>query len=482
LHSTKPWFVASSVALITACGSDGSGSAGRGDDGGAVAGATSAGGAGRSSSGGADAMGGAPSSGGSSSGGSSSGGSSSGGSSSGGSSSGGSGAGDGGRNASGSGGTSGRAGSGGATSTGGSAAGGMGGKAGAGGATASCTSGSDMCPMASGLTHACEKRFALGINYAWHSFSADFGGISAWGQKSVSQDAATYDKELAAMHAQGVSVVRWWVFPDFRGDGVTFDANGDATGLSQTATADVAKALELAKKNDVHLTLTIFSFDDFRPDRTDNGIKIRGMAPMVTSDARRKKLVDNVVRALARAAAASPAVDHLLGWDVINEPEWAISATGNAPGGQDFSPNTELTAVTLAQMKSLIGESITALKGELPEGLTSVGWAAAKWAWAFQDVAVDFEQPHIYGWVDQYWPYTKAPSELGYPNKPVVMGEFFLRAMPFSDGGDNDSFAQIVGSWWDHGYAGAWAWQYNETPMSTLIQTFKTSKGCQAGF
>ena len=369
---------------------------------------------------------------------------------------------------------------GGAPSMGG--ANGAGGANGSGGSPAACTAASDPCPMPTGLSHDCKKRFALGINYAWHNFGTDFGGLAAWSQKGISQSASTYDDELGKMHAQGVSAIRWWMFPDFRGDGVVFDGSGDPSGVSSTLAADIDKALELANKNGVYLVLTIFSFDGFRPERMDNGIRIRSLSPIVSDATRRKKLVDNVVRPVARAAAASANAAHLLGWDIINEPEWAISATGNAPGGQDFSPNSELTAVSLANMKALINESAAVLKQEAPMGLTSVGWAAAKWVWAFGDVNLDFDQPHIYGWVDQYWPYTKSPTELGYTKRPVVMGEFYLRDMPFSDGGDNATYAQILESWWNDGYSGAWAWQYNETPNSPLIQAFKTSKGCPAGF
>jgi hypothetical protein len=320
------------------------------------------------------------------------------------------------------------------------------------------------------------------MNYAWHEYGADFGGIAAWGLKSVSADASTFDAALAAMRAGGASVIRWWMFPDFRGDGVAFGSDGDATGLSATALADVTKALELAKKNDLHLVLTLFSFDSFRPDRVDSGRSIRGIEPMVTSATRRKKLIDNVVRPVARAAARSPARDRLLGWDVINEPEWAIAPTGSAANGQDFEPNDETEPVPLADMKAFIVESVAALNQETPDALTSVGWAAAKWAWAFRDIAVDFDQPHIYGWVNQYWPYTLSPAELGYGTRPLVMGEFFLRAAPFSDAGNSTSLGQILESWWSDGYAGAWAWHYNEAPGSTLIRDFKTAKGCAAGF
>ena len=76
--------------------------------------------------------------------------------------------------------------------------------------------------------------------------------------------------------------------------------------------------------------------------------------------------------------------------------------------------------------------------------------------------------------MDQYWPYTKSPAEIGYPDKPVVMGEFFLQG--------NAVFQTVVttrpsirssGRGGATDIPGAWAWQYNEKPGSTLIQSFK---------
>ncbi len=345
----------------------------------------------------------------------------------------------------------------------------------------------DPCPFTTGLKHMCRQRFALGANYAWHNFSTDFGGLAEWNQQGVSQDSTQYDTDLATMRSGGVSVIRWWVFPDFRGDGVVFDASGNPTGITATAVADIQEALALAAKHDVYLVLTLFSFDAFNPTTTTSGVTIRSLAPMVTDPTRLTGVMNNVVTPVAHAAAASPHVDHLLGWDVVNEPEWAIAPTGNAPGGQDFTPNGSLTTVTLAQMKTFINDVIPILKTETPDALTSVGWAAAKWSWAFTDItSLDFNQPHIYAWVDEYWPYTQTPSQLGYPAKPTVYGEFLLAAEPFGpDAGGTDpaTFATILDTLWTNGFAGAWGWSYISAPADIpLIGAFATSKGCPASF
>lgn len=367
---------------------------------------------------------------------------------------------------------------GGGAGTGGGAAS-TGGVVGAGGAAADCSAEPAGCDFVGGLEHACGPRFALGVNYAWHHFAGDFGGIAAWEQAGVANN-PLIETEMADMAAHGVSVIRWWMFPDFRGDGVVFDGGGDPTGISEGAVLDLQKALELAEKHDLYLVPTLFSFDNFRPDRTEGELSIRGMTPMVQDAARRQKLIDGVVRPVARAVVASPYAHRLLGWDLMNEPEWAVAAAGLP--SNDFDPNPELAAVTLTEMKTFLTEMAAALAEEAPGTKRSVGWAAAKWAANFTDlVGIDFHQPHIYAWVHDYWPYTRTPAELGYGDKPTVMGEFYLQAMPLDGAmsGGNTPFATIVGSWFDSGYAGAWAWQYSENAADLgLIQAFSTEKGC----
>src|SRR5690606_7006175 len=157
----------------------------------------------------------------------------------------------------------------------------------------------------------------------------------------------------------------------------------------------------------VYLVLTLFSFDAFRPSRMEGDVAVPGISALVQSEAGRAALIENVVTPIAAAVADSPYASRLLGWDVINEPEWAILAEAGAPADGQFSPNSKLTAVSLADMKAFISASLAALGTTTPGALRSVGWAAAKWAWAFEDVtAVEFNQPHIYSWVNDYWPYT----------------------------------------------------------------------------
>lgn len=331
----------------------------------------------------------------------------------------------------------------------------------------------DPCPAPSGsVDYECKSRFMYGVNYAWSHFAGDFGGISQWGQPGVAQSAAEHSTKLADMRAHGASVVRWWVFPDFRGDGIDFDASEAPTGLGGTAKADLQKALELADQADVYLMLCLFSFDAFRPSEDVAGVFTPGITPIVKDADKRKKLLENVVRPLSKAAEASPYKRRLIAWDVINEPEWAIA--GASPyGDPDYDPIPELAAVSHQEMEAFLAETIKVLRSE-SGALVTVGAAAMKWSKAWSALDLDFYQFHLYDWINQYWPYTGSPADYGVDDKPVVMGEFPLGGLSAA------SYSKLVNSLYSNGYAGAMGWQYNEATSGQLadMKAFADANAC----
>jgi hypothetical protein len=328
---------------------------------------------------------------------------------------------------------------------GGSGVSGASGNAGAGGSATAGTGGacaSDTCPFATGVEAACHKRFMYGLNYAWQNFAGDFGG----GNRGIAATRDTIDGELQQMASNGVNVIRWWVWPNFTGNGVTFDGSGTPTGLSGTTTEDLEALLSLAEQHDLYLMLTLFSFDNFKTmlpaDRRMDGI--------ARNTTHRAGLV-SVVRAFARAASMSPNAHRMLAWDVMNEPEWAVTGPG-VGGDEAFDPADDLSAVSHAEMHTLLNDVIDGLRAE-SSALVTIGAAAMKWRNAWRDLDQDFYQFHIYDWVQDYWPYTTSPAGYGLDDKPVVMGEF-----P-PEGLSDASYRELVDSWYSNGYAGALAWR-----------------------
>jgi hypothetical protein len=331
-----------------------------------------------------------------------------------------------------------------------------------------------LCPAgASGITAFGDKRFFFGMNYAWVDFGADFGGISKWSQNGVSSRSDEHTQNLATMRKSGTGVLRWWMMPDFRGDGVAFDGSDKPTGLAGTMTEDVEEALRIAEEADMYLMPCLFSFDAFFSTKDVGGQKIRSISPIVREASSRKMLIDNVIRPLAKIVRDSAFAHRVVAWDVINEPEWAMM--GPSPyGDPNYEPMSDIDPVTHQEMETFVREVTIALHEET-DSLVTVGSAAVKWANAWKNVGIDFYEPHVYDWVDQYWPYDNPPSKYGLDDKPVIIGEFPVQGL------SGASLGIMLETLYQAGYAGAMPWDFHLTEsgdwnaMSTFARNHKCS-------
>ncbi|OED39596.1 hypothetical protein AB833_14445 [Chromatiales bacterium (ex Bugula neritina AB1)] len=318
-----------------------------------------------------------------------------------------------------------------------------------------------------------KEDFSYGLNYAWKNYSGDFGGIAAWAKSGVASDPEPYEAELQDMAAHGIEVVRWWVWPEFWNDAITFAADGTPNPLAQSAIDDGLKALELADKAGLRIMFCLFSFDGFRPTRESYGITMTGYRDIVIDDNKRAALMSNIVRPFARALHNSPYSDSLHSWDVINEPEWAVTGDnkyGGTQGGDKFDPAGDLEAITHDQMEVFLADSIKVLRMETPEVPVSIGSAALKWATAWTRLDVDFYQTHIYDWVNDYWPYSLSPADFGMDDKPLIMGEYPVEGLRDVD------HQTMLSSWYSNGYAGALGWDYRITHSPGLDEAVLAHK------
>ncbi|WP_437740125.1 endo-1,4-beta-glucanase [Sorangium sp. So ce1504] len=342
----------------------------------------------------------------------------------------------------------------------------------------------DECPFEPGVEIACRLRFMYGVNYAWRDFGADFGGQSKWSQAGISGKKSQVLADLQDMRANGVDVVRWWIYPRFYGDQINFDGQGNPTGLGGTSTQDILAALELADQAQVNVMFTLFSFDGFykTSHNPPNGLSVASMGPLVADAGRRAKLIENVVRPIARTVASSPHRDRMLAWDVINEPEWAMTGPSLYGGDPAFEgDSSKFDLVTHQQMEALAKESAAVLRRETGAPV-SVGSAAIKWGQAWTRSDVDFYQVHMYGWVNDYFPYNKPLSEYGLTDKPVVMGEF-----PINMAEMDVRYDKFVGDLYNMGYAGALSWSITDPNFSwssnkTAVKAFADQHPCETRY
>jgi hypothetical protein len=288
---------------------------------------------------------------------------------------------------------------------------------------------------------------------------------------------------MAQMKANGVSVIRWWMFPRFLTDAISWGSDGAPSGVSPGLIADVQKALELAAQNGVYLMLTPFSFDNFRPTTTEYGVYSRGLAPIVTNAALRQKLMDNLLGPIADAVAQSPHKDRLIAWDIINEPEWAMTGP-SLYGDPDFPAQGGLDLVTHSQMQAFVQDAAQVLKRS--GALVSVGSAAIKWAKAWSRTDLDFYQFHYYDWVYQSFPYQTATlASYGLTDKPVVMGEFPSKGLSQMGSLPARSAAQLSQDLLAAGYAGTLSWAFNDGSFpfdAGSTKSFADANGCGVAF
>ncbi len=352
-----------------------------------------------------------------------------------------------------------------------------------GGEPSACTD-EDACPFDAGVEIACRLRFMYGVNYAWRDFGADFGGQSQWSQAGISGKRSQVLADLQDMRESGVDVVRWWIYPRFYGDQIAFDGQGNPTGLGGTSKQDILAALELADQAQVNVMFTLFSFDGFHKTSHNppNGLSVWSMGPLVADAGRRARLIENVVRPIAQTVASSPHRSRMLAWDVINEPEWAMTGPSLHGGDPPFEgDSSKFDLVTHQQMEALAKESAAVLRGETGAPV-SVGSAAIKWGQAWTKSDVDFYQVHMYGWVNDYFPYNKPLSEYGLTDKPVVMGEFPINMAEMDVGYD-----KFVSDLYNIGYAGALSWSITDRnfPWSshkTAVKAFADQHPCETRY
>lgn len=329
----------------------------------------------------------------------------------------------------------------------------------------------DPCPYESGVTFRCRSRFVYGVNWAWNHFAGDFGGISAWGVTGVSQSSTSYSTNLADMKAHGANVIRWWMFPDFRGDGVRFDDEGTPIGLGDTVLDDVSRALELAQLHDVYLMLTLFSFDGFRTHDTSPS-----MTEIVLSRDKRTALIDTVVRPLAEFTSQHEHAIRLHSWDLINEPEWAMIGE-SLHGDPDYlQSDTGTDPISHGDMDEFLEEVLTALRAE-SSALVSVG-TTIKWPHAWDNLDLDFHQLHYYPWVEPLYPLDVTPADLGLDDKPVVLGEFPL-ADEYTEGLEY-TYEEIMDLLMENGWAGAIGWDWSEATLQNKdqVEGFASENAC----
>lgn len=299
--------------------------------------------------------------------------------------------------------------------------------------------------------------FLLGVNYPWLNYGNDFGANDR-GAEGVSTTSA-YDRQFADLDQKGVRLLRWHLFADAR-SGITLDAERRPVGVDDQVFVDFDHALALAEEHGIYLAVVLFDTPLLAQPVTEGDRQIRGHSDWIAEEGTRRALVENVVEPVLSRYGRR---DRIVLWEVMNEPEWAISDLPQA------DVNAGNVPVTQAQFWDFAARVVRSVHAET-DGWATVGSASLKWhrVWtnAYADqvglprLDLDVYQTHYYPWMDdlglvddpllgttRFSPLQQPYAALGL-DRPMIVGEFPLDDMA--------TLAAIAAN----GYAGAMAWSY----------------------
>jgi hypothetical protein len=279
--------------------------------------------------------------------------------------------------------------------------------------------------------------FWVGVNLPWIDYGLDFGANAWQPQGGVSSRDRRPRLEAACrdLAERGCDVVRWFLIGDGRA-GVRFAADGTPAGFDDRFFADVDHAIAAAGRHRLRVLFVLIDFLWFRRARTFKGVRLGGHARTVADAARRARLIQNVFAPVFARYGQEPAI---WGWDLCNEPEWAVRRVSARPA----------STVRRRDMAAFLREAAACAHEHASQPVT-VGLASARGLGLVRGAGLDVYQVHWYDALQRRAPLDTPVSSLRL-DRPVVLGEFPTRA-------SRRRPSEIVAAAKRAGYAGALAW------------------------
>lgn len=279
--------------------------------------------------------------------------------------------------------------------------------------------------------------FWLGLNLPWLDYGGDFGR-NAWqpdgGLASFPSRRARLEGTLQSLAERGWRVLRWFLLCDGRA-GVRFSPRGDPQGLDDRVFADVDAGLSLASAHGLSVMFAVIDFHWFDKARSVDGVALGGHARTVSDARLRARLLESVLQPLFTRYASEPAV---WGWDLCNEPEWAVKRVSAGRG-----------AVSPAAMRAYLAETAALARGIVKQPLT-VGLASVRGLDLVRGIGLDFYQAHWYDSVEAEAPLAAPVDDLAL-DRPLILGEYPTK-------GSQRKPSAIVSTAREAGWAAALAW------------------------
>lgn len=278
--------------------------------------------------------------------------------------------------------------------------------------------------------------FQIGLNLPWITYGCDFGA-SLWSPSGgLSTRISDLDRILGRLADQGVEALRWFLFADGRA-GIQTDAEGNPEGLDGSVRPDLDAAAAALGRHGMKALFVLFDFSLANPRRVHHGVQTGGRRRWIAHPNARARLIERIAVPAVAHLAGSPAI---LGWDLLNEPDWITFGVGGWIPGR---------AVGRATLRTFLGGLAEGIRSASPHPLT-VGLARPRALPLVRGLGLDFYQVHWYDRLADPESLDRPPSSHGL-DAPLVLGEFPTRDSRLPP---EEILRRVAAA----GYAGAFAW------------------------
>jgi hypothetical protein len=323
-----------------------------------------------------------------------------------------------------------------------------------------------------------------GCNYPWSTdgqtifYGLDFGA-NVWGSHlGVSTRRAAVAADFAAMASLGFTAARWFVFADGR-SGIVYDDRGLPVSLDAHVLADLDAGIECARDAGMRVLLVLLDhrwmYEGVRDTIADpaTGALLearlpRGRARVLHSLAGREALllrvIAPIVRRYAPGGARADLTEAVLGYELMNEPDFVIEEWERDLSSHVAAP---LPFALLAELVANVSE----LVHRTGPALTTIGCARLHNLWAWDDPALGLDLLQLHTYPDVRRPRIDAdvfgmPADALGVQRPVVIGECPGNGPlqhPAHVQPPSTTLEQYLDFAVHGGYAGAWPWSFSGT-------------------
>lgn len=278
--------------------------------------------------------------------------------------------------------------------------------------------------------------FLNGLNIPWNAYSTDFGLNPFLYGSTNKYDSTVFENIFTQCENYGVNCVRMWIHDDGSSSPEIDTVSGYVTGLDSVFFPNMDDFLNRAQKHKILVIPSLWSFTMMNNDYAlgPNG----GMHADIIQDTNKTRSYIN--KALIPIVQRYANQCNLLAWEIMNEPEWATTVSGN---------NANITQhVAMSEMQRFVGMCAEAIHQHSSKMVT-VGSAALKYnsdvssfptncvgnfwtdikiktAYNKPLAYLDFYQIHFYDWMNTFYqnfdPYDHNASYWGL-DKPTIIGE-----------------------------------------------------------